>query len=127
MIDSSLTFEADRERGFVRICLRGEPDAKEILNALHQVTTSYPGHHRLWDCRGVRHVQWSADQLRSLARMAASYGAGATVRVAILVGEGFLFGMARMYEMVAESTSAIQHAVFSDEAEALAWVQGERA
>jgi len=112
----------DREHRLIRIALRGAVSDEALLALSAQVRNDpamAEGFDVLYDCRGATELTVTGDLIRNMGRRAR----GDKNRVAFVAATPSAFGLARMYQMVAEAEDRIR--IFEDEAPAIAWLMGE--
>lgn len=119
-------FTIDAERGRVLIEAEGAltfTDLKAVQMGMHAHPDYRPHFDLLSDLRRASTNELSADQLRALIANSALSQAGGARRV-IVVSGGVDFGMAGMFQALAEASD--QHAaIFTDLDEARAWLDGK--
>ena len=111
------------------LCLftvQGQVTVPEVHTALEQFYAQGPTLNALWDFTETDAAALTADDLRAiveLARSKAPHRPGG--RTALVVHGDFSFGMARMYEILAEvGEHPITHGVFRSRDEAFRWLTG---
>jgi hypothetical protein len=121
----SVTFRVDPAQEMALVLIEGDISVDDI-RSYRSSLAAHPdwrkGYRQLVDVRGAALGALSAEAVRSLADSAAELdpvlGAG---KVAIVVSEEVHFGMARMYQAMAEG-SARSVEVFRDPTPALDWL-----
>jgi hypothetical protein len=119
-----VTCEIDSEAGLVRTTFRGQVDIEEVVRALEDVLHRpdfRPGLNGIVDLR-EGDIDTQARDVKRLATMMERYRAQiGKSRTAIVVARDVTYGMARMYQAYAESTS-IETMVFRSLDDAHRWL-----
>jgi hypothetical protein len=114
--------------GVLRTTVAGSAAADDVrayLAAVRADSRYRPGMHTLVDCRTVATLLSSAD-LRSIAEEVRAMSPPSVYRrIAMLASTDVVFGLIRMYEAFAE-TSSLEVQAFRDECEAIAWLSNDR-
>jgi hypothetical protein len=119
-----ITYTIDKQRRFIQRIVSGTVTSDEILASLTEILKHpdyQPGMKSLTDLRAIQHYA-SPQDLRQIANFI--LGQGEEVRggkAAIVVARGVSFGMARMLELLTES-SPLSIWVFRDMQEAHEWL-----
>jgi hypothetical protein len=125
-----ITYEIDEANGWVWMVGSGVITDEEVLT-YRQSLLADPRFRSsmklLSDMRGIERVEVTAGGIRRLVHEESSHASElAARRLAIVTDSPVAYGMARMYQMLAENTGgAIQ--VFRQIEEATAWLQSEAA
>ena len=123
-----ITYEIDDRNGWVKMVGSGVITDEEVLTyrqALLADPRFRPSMKLLSDMRGIERVQVTAGGIRRLVHEESSHAHElAARRLAIVTDSPVAYGMARMYQMLAENAGgAIQ--VFRRIEDATAWLQAE--
>ena len=111
----------DRERRLILIAFDGDVSndtLTELSTAVRRESALEEGFGVLYDCRGAAAINVTGDLVRGMGRRAKPD----TNRIAMLANTPAAFGLARMYQMVAEGEDRIR--IFDSDSEALAWLSG---
>ena len=123
-----ITYQIDPAAFRVTIRYTGviaDGDLMEAFARLYRDPAHRPGMAELSDCREVERIDVTSTGLQRLAEMTSRLlDARATPwKVAVVVGQDVLFGLARMYELLREGSP--EHVmVFRDVGEAERWLAG---
>jgi len=125
-----ITYEIDDANGWVRMVGSGVITDEEVLTYRKRLLADprfRPSMKLLSDMRGIERVQVTAGGIRRLVHEESSHSADlAARRLAIVTDSPVAYGMARMYQMLAENVGgAIQ--VFRRIEDATAWLRSEAA
>ena len=123
-----ITYEIDDANGWVMMVGSGVITDEEVLTYRQTLLADSryrPSMKLLSDMRGIERVQVTAGGIRRLVHEESAHAAELTARrLAIVTDSPVAYGMARMYQMLAENAGgAIQ--VFRRIDEAMAWLQSE--
>jgi hypothetical protein len=122
-----ITYTIDKQRRFILRIISGAATSDEILASLAEVLKHpdyHPGMKSLTDLRAIQHYA-SPQEVRQIANFI--LGREEEVRggkAAIVVSQDVSFGMARMLEMLTES-SQLSIRVFKNLKEAYEWLEIE--
>lgn len=98
-------------------------EGRELIDALHARAAGERIVGVLIDIRELAYLP-TAEEAHSLGEWYATFSVACRARIAFLAPPGAEFGVARMVGIIAELRGAAA-AVFSDSADALAWLQGQ--
>jgi hypothetical protein len=120
-----IRYTIDSKNGVVYTTASGTLTEDELLahkRALMRDPAFNAGMKELSDIRAVEHLDVSVEAIQGLAKFDREHTNDVGEhQLGLLVPTDFVFGMARMYEMMTEGNTA-GVVVFRDEAEAKAWV-----
>lgn len=116
----------DPDRGFARHVATGVVEVADFLDALREVY-AHPIHRPedggIWDARGADATSLTAADLRDFVDFIREQRGPQPGRTALVVGRDVEYGLARMYQVFAESV--VEFEVFRSWDDAVAWVTGE--
>ena len=111
-----ITFEFDAKNNVLRVAVDGQVTDSVLLDfygLASDYTASHPPCRGLWDFSGVTSFDVSSGTMRQLARSSPLTPPG---YISVLVAPGdFLFGMARMFQILGEKTRPELHVVHTME------------
>ena len=111
-------YRIDLIEGIVVIRFNDMPGAKDVIDAIKEVTKLENNKLRLWDIR--KGFMLSSDELRNIAFVAKSMNFQPS-RIAVLAQNDVSFGLARMAEVFRQQDNQ-EYRVFRTEQKAIEWL-----
>ncbi len=118
-----------QEEGFTNISVGADTSRSDLIEFVSSQYPEMSGSHTLWDLSLYNLDSSSANSARSIVNEYESISANAsptvkllTKKCAILVNSDLGFGMARMFQTLADQRLNMEYRVFREKSEAVAWL-----
>ena len=124
-----ITSHIDREYQLTTHICKGIVSIEDLIDAIKNLYDKEPTPNHLWDFTEAETSKLTGEQVRTLASYAKSYAPSRIGgRTAIVTTNEATFGIARMYEVFAETTGQkVEIMVFRSLNEAMRWLEASKA
>ena len=123
----AIEIKIDHDNQIRTAIVTGKLTFEDLLSKLKEIFIDrdiYDLPHSLWDIRQADITSFTAEQISRLAEfVAGNWGLEGKNKIALVADKNFIFGLARMYEILSNFKSPSMTMVFHDYDEALTWLK----